>query len=146
MSKTVKPSVRRHISRDVFTFKAVGYPLIFLFALVCLIPFLIVIGSSLTSENYIIRNGYSIIPKELSLESYKTIFQSPMAILRAYGVTIFVTLVGTALSVFLNTMAGYVLQRKILNGETVFPFFTFSQHCSAAGLCHGTFYVLNIWG
>lgn len=90
MSKTVKPSVRRHISRDVFTFKAVGYPLIFLFALVCLIPFLIVIGSSLTSENYIIRNGYSIIPKELSLESYKTIFQSPMAILRAYGVTIFV--------------------------------------------------------
>ena len=134
MSKTVKPSVRRHISRDVFTFKAVGYPLIFLFALVCLIPFLIVIGSSLTSENYIIRNGYSIIPKELSLESYKTIFQSPMAILRAYGVTIFVTLVGTALSVFLNTMAGYVLQRKDFEWRNRLSFFYFFTTLFSGGL------------
>ena len=130
----MKPSVRRHISRDVFTFKAVGYPLIFLFALVCLIPFLIVIGSSLTSENYIIRNGYSIIPKELSLESYKTIFQSPMAILRAYGVTIFVTLVGTALSVFLNTMAGYVLQRKDFEWRNRLSFFYFFTTLFSGGL------------
>ena len=134
MSKPVKPSVSRHSSRYVFTFKALGYPLIFLFALVCLIPFLIVIGSSLTSDNYIIRNGYSIIPKELSLESYKTIFQSPMAILRAYGVTIFVTLVGTALSVFLNTMAGYVLQRKDFEWRNRLSFFYFFTTLFSGGL------------
>ena len=103
---------KKIISRDVLVFKAVGYPLIFLFAAVCLIPFLIVIGSSFTAESYIIRNGYSILPKEWSIESYATIFRSPMAIIRAYGVTIFVTIAGTVLSVFLNTMAGYVLQRK----------------------------------
>ena len=48
---------KKIISRDVLVFKAVGYPLIFLFAAVCLIPFLIVIGSSFTAESYIIRNG-----------------------------------------------------------------------------------------
>ena len=44
---------KKIISRDVLVFKAVGYPLIFLFAAVCLIPFMIVIGSSFTAESYI---------------------------------------------------------------------------------------------
>ena len=52
---------KKTVSRDVLVFKAVGYPLIFLFAAVCLIPFLVVIGSSFTSESYIIRNGYNRI-------------------------------------------------------------------------------------
>ena len=116
---------KKTVSRDVLVFKAVGYPLIFLFAAVCLIPFLVVIGSSFTSESYIIRNGYSILPKEWSMESYATIFRSPMAIIRAYGVTIFVTTTGTILSVFLNTMAGYVLQRKDFEWRNKLSFYYF---------------------
>ena len=64
---------KKIISRDVLVFKAVGYPLIFLFAAVCLIPFLIVIGSSFTAESYIIRNGYSILPKEWSIACARTV-------------------------------------------------------------------------
>ena len=125
---------KKIISRDVLVFKAVGYPLIFLFAAVCLIPFLIVIGSSFTAESYIIRNGYSIIPKEWSIESYATIFRSPMAIIRAYGVTIFVTTAGTVLSVFLNTMAGYVLQRKDFEWRNKLSFFYFFTTLFSGGL------------
>ena len=125
---------KKIISRDVLVFKAVGYPLIFLFAAVCLIPFLIVIGSSLTAESYIIRNGYSILPKEWSIESYATIFRSPMAIIRAYGVTIFVTTAGTVLSVFLNTMAGYVLQRKDFEWRNKLSFFYFFTTLFSGGL------------
>lgn len=134
MKKIANLSPRRQSAADVLTFQAIGYPLLFLFALVCLIPFLIVIGSSLTSESYIIRNGYSILPGELSLESYKTIFQSPMAILRAYGVTIFVTVTGTALSVFLNMMAGYVLQRKDFEWRNRLSFFYFFTTLFSGGL------------
>lgn len=134
MKKIANLSPRRQRAADVLTFQAIGYPLLFLFALVCLIPFLIVIGSSLTSESYIIRNGYSILPGELSLESYKTIFQSPMAILRAYGVTIFVTVTGTALSVFLNMMAGYVLQRKDFEWRNRLSFFYFFTTLFSGGL------------
>lgn len=125
---------RRRTTKDVLCFKAVGYPLILLFAILCLIPFLIVIGSSFTSESSIIRNGYSIWPKEWSFESYKTIFQSPMAILRAYGVTIMVTIVGTVLSVFLNTMAGYVLQRKDFEWRNRLSFFYFFTTLFSGGL------------
>ena len=125
---------KKIISRDVLVFKAVGHPLIFLFAAVCLIPFLIVIGSSFTAESYIIRNGYSILPKEWSIESYATIFRSPMAIIRAYGVTIFVTIAGTVLSVFLNTMAGYVLQRKDFEWRNKLSFFYFFTTLFSGGL------------
>nr|WP_308626429.1 carbohydrate ABC transporter permease [uncultured Eisenbergiella sp.] len=125
---------KKTMSRDVLVFKAVGYPLIFLFAAVCLIPFLIVIGSSFTSESYIIRNGYSIFPKEWSIESYATIFRSPMAIIRAYMVTIFVTVAGTVLSVFLNTMAGYVLQRKDFEWRNKLSFFYFFTTLFSGGL------------
>ena len=125
---------KKIISRDVLVFKAVGYPLILLFAAVCLIPFLIVIGSSFTAESYIIRNGYSILPKEWSIESYATIFRSPMAIIRAYGVTIFVTTAGTVLSVFLNTMAGYVLQRKDFEWRNKLSFFYFFTTLFSGGL------------
>lgn len=125
---------KRRASGDVLCFKAVGYPLIFLFAILCLVPFLIVIGSSFTSESYIIRNGYSIWPGEWSFESYKTIFESPMAILRAYGVTITVTVAGTTLSVFLNTMAGYVLQRKDFAWRNKLSFYYFFTTLFSGGL------------
>lgn len=129
-----KVSSKRHMPKDVLAFKALGYPILFLFAIICLIPFLIVIGSSLTSESSIIRNGYTIFPREWSFESYKTIFDSPMAIIRAYGVTIFVTVVGTALSVFLNTMAGYVLQRKDFAWRNKLSFFYFFTTLFSGGL------------
>lgn len=122
------------MSKDVICFKGIGYPLIFAAAALCLVPFLIVIGSSFTSESYIIRNGYSIWPGDWSLESYQTIFRSPMAIIRAYGVTIFVTVVGTVLSVFLNTMAGYVLQRKDFGWRNKFSFYYFFTTLFSGGL------------
>lgn len=125
---------RRHMSKDVLMFKTVGYIILFVFAILCLIPFLIVIGSSLTSESEIIRSGYSILPKEISLDSYKTIFESPMSILRAYGVTIIVTVAGTALSVFLNTMTGYVLQRKDFEWRNKLSFYFFFTTLFSGGL------------
>lgn len=135
MSRSVKKlHQKRCDSKDVRVFKAISYPIIFLFAFLCLIPFLIVIGSSFTSENYIIRNGYTIFPKEWSLESYITIFKSPMAIVRAYGVTFFVTIVGTVLSVFINSMAGYVLQRKDFEWKNKLSFFYFFTTLFNGGL------------
>lgn len=133
MSRGIKRR-RRPLSKDVALFKGIGYPIIFIFAVICLIPFLIVIGSSLTSESYIIRNGYSIFPKEISFDSYQTIFNSPMTIIRAYGVTGFVTIVGTILSVFLNTMAGYVLQRKDFAWRNKISFFYFFTTLFSGGL------------
>lgn len=125
---------KRRMSKDVLMFKSVGYSLLFLFAVICLIPFLIVVGSSFTSEASIIKYGYSIWPKEFSMNSYETIFKSPVTIFRAYGVTIIVTAVGTSLSVFLNTMTGYVLQRKDFEWRNKVSFYFFFTTLFSGGL------------
>jgi putative aldouronate transport system permease protein len=78
----------------------------------CLIPFLIVISSSLTDEQTIIENGYSLFPRKLSLLAYEYILNDPGQIGRAYGVTIFITVVGTIVSLVLSSSLAYVLSRK----------------------------------
>lgn len=121
-------------SKDVIIFKAIGYPLIGIFALACLVPFLIVIGSSFASESEIARYGYGIWPREFTLDSYRTIFKNPMSIVRAYGVTIFVTIVGTVLSTIINMMTGYVLMRQDFKWRNKFSFYFFFTTLFSGGL------------
>lgn len=121
-------------SYDKVIFNIIGYPLISIFAIFCLIPFVMIISSSFTSEEYIIKYGYSIIPRQFSLESYRLTLQNPVAILRAYGVTILVTVIGTALGVFINAMTGYVLQRKDFRWRNIFSFYFFFTTLFSGGL------------
>lgn len=125
---------KKKLSGDELLFKGIGFPLLVLFGLVCVIPFILIISSSFTSENYIIRNGYTLLPKEFSTAAYGLIFQNPRKILRAYAVTIFVTAVGTAVSVFINSMTGYVLQRKDFRWRNIFSFYFFFTTLFSGGL------------
>lgn len=72
-----------------------------LITLIVVLPFLLVFVSSVTDENVLIRNGYSFFPEKFSLYAYQYIIRQGDKILRAYGVTIFVTFVGTALNLVL---------------------------------------------
>ena len=93
-------------------FDIISYVAITLLTLFCLIPFLLVISGSFTSQNSILADGYRLIPSEFSLEAYRVIFKTPEAILRAYGVSIFITVVGTIISLLIVSMAAYVLSNK----------------------------------
>lgn len=125
---------KKKLTGDELLFKGIGFPVLILFGLVCVIPFLLIISSSFTSENYIIRNGYTLLPKEFSTSAYALIFQNPTKILRAYAVTIFVTAAGTAVSVFINSMTGYVLQRKDFKWRNIFSFYFFFTTLFSGGL------------
>lgn len=67
---------------------------------------------SVSDEAAIIRNGYRFIPDILSLKAYEYLLKDVRVIGRAYGVTIFVTLVGSTLNVMFNSMYAYSLSRK----------------------------------
>jgi putative aldouronate transport system permease protein len=85
--------------------------LFFVFCVVvCLYPLLLVIGISFT-DNDALRNGYSIIPRVFSMEGYSYVFNSSNNIVRAYGVTIFNTAIGTFLHVFIVSLFAYPLSR-----------------------------------
>lgn len=93
------------------------------FAFLCVFPFLFVMILSFTDETTLARNGYRLIPEKLSLEAYKYIIQSGDALLRSYGVTIFVTVVGTLLSMVLITLYAYGISRKSFKYRRLFDFF-----------------------
>lgn len=105
-----------------------------LFALLCVIPFYLIIVASFTDESSLIRNGYPLIPTDFSVQSYLLCLKNPTEILRAYGTTIGVTVVGTALAVFIATMTGYVLSRKDFPWRNKFSFFFFFTTLFSGGL------------
>jgi putative aldouronate transport system permease protein len=83
------------------------------FAVVCVLPFLLVVAASVTEEAAIIKYGYQLWPKAFSLKAYQLIFtnaQNPVA--RSYGVTVLVTLAGTLLNVAMTSMAAFTLSNK----------------------------------
>ena len=86
--------------------------LFLLLALACVVPFLFVIIISLTSEESLRLNGYRFIPDEWSLEAYKHILSSGSDILKAYGVSILVTISGTLLGLIIMSTYAYALSRR----------------------------------
>lgn len=82
-----------------------------LMALACVIPVILVVAISFSAEESITEYGYRFIPKIFSLEGYTFLISQSKMIARALGVSIFVTVGGTALGVLLTTLMGYVLSR-----------------------------------
>lgn len=127
MTKTVAKKTKPGMDLDERILNVVGYIFVVFIALVCLFPFWIVVVGSFTSEASVIRQGFWVWPREFALDSYRQALANPLAVLKAYGVTIFVTAVGTAISVIITTMTGWVLQRKDFpwrNGFSMYFFFT----------------------
>lgn len=93
--------------------------------IVCLFPFVIMLMSSITDESALVIEGYSAFPKELSMAAYEYLFKDPAMIVRAYGVTIIVTVCGTALGLTISTLLAYGLSIKKLPFRNAIAFFLF---------------------
>lgn len=125
---------RRIISTDKIVFNVIGYILLGAVTLICILPFYLIIVGSLTDESEIIRKGFNIFITKFSLEGYKLCLKNPTSIIIAYRNTIFVTIVGTAISLFITTMTGYVLQRKDFPWRNQFSFFFYFTTLFNGGL------------
>lgn len=84
----------------------------FLWALACVLPLILVVIVSFSSEQSIFQNGYSFFPSEWSLDAYRFFFRLGDQLIRSYGITIFVTVVGTLFSLSITALFAYVLSRK----------------------------------
>jgi len=126
--------LKNAIKKDHMVFNMIAYPVITILSLICLIPFIIIVSSSLTQEQSIIANGYNFIPKVFSIEAYKTLFAYPGDIIRAYGITILVTLLGTLIGLFLTAMTAFVLSVKSFPWANRFSFFFYFTTLFSGGL------------
>lgn len=108
-------------------FRLASYTLVSLIALFCLLPFIVMLAGSFSSEDSVLKDGYWFWPRAFSLEAYHFIFRYPRDVLNAFKNSVLITVIGTAVSLFISTMAAYVLYRKEVkyrNGLAFFLYFT----------------------
>ncbi|NWL87761.1 MULTISPECIES: carbohydrate ABC transporter permease [unclassified Paenibacillus] len=91
---------------------AFAYIYMILFVIVAIIPFMTIISTSITDEQYIRANGFDIFPHKVTWSAYKYVLGRGSTILDAYQVTTFVTVVGTLFSMLITTMMAFALSRK----------------------------------
>lgn len=94
-------------------------------AICSIIPFIILLASSLTDEAAILTEGYSFWPKEISFAAYEYLLNNSESILRAYGITVFVTVLGTFASLAITSLLAYALSRRDLPYRNTIAFFVF---------------------
>ena len=134
MSKNADHLGKVKKGKDVIALYTIAYIFTGAIALMCLIPFLMVLSGSFSSEAAISANGFSIFPQEFNLEAYKTVFKEPTVVIRAYATTIILTIVGTGLGLLLQTVTAYVLSRRDFEWRNAFSFFFYFTTLFSGGL------------
>ena len=113
----------------------VGAHIVMVILSLCFIfPFLLLIMSSITDEQELIRNGYTLFPKALSLNAYQYMFKSSNKIISAYGITILSTVVGTVCGLSMTILMAYPLSRRDLPGRNGLAFYVFFTMLFSGGL------------
>jgi putative aldouronate transport system permease protein len=108
-------------SADYWIFRVVLYLFLIMVTLTCVLPFIHVISKSFSSEAYVIANKVFLLPRGFTLEAYRKVF-ADASIIHSLFVTILVTVLFTALGMFLTTCAAYALSRPQLGGRRVLTF------------------------
>lgn len=128
------PRKGRRVDAASLPFRLLFGALLLLFGLFCLAPFIMVVSVSLTPQSIIDEFGFQFIPKEISFEAYQYLFRFPEMIIRAYGVSIFITVVGTILNLVLTAMLAYPLSRMEFRWRKGISFYLFFTMIFSGGL------------
>ncbi|WP_420800451.1 carbohydrate ABC transporter permease [Paenibacillus piscarius] len=134
---------KKPVNRDKMILSIVGYITLTILAVFCVFPFILVISSSLSEESAIIEKGFQIFPTAFSTEAYSLLFKYPTEMLKAYGITISVTAIGTLVGLFLTSMTAYVLSRRDFKWRSSFSFFFFFTTLFSGGLVPWYLMIVN---
>ncbi|MCI8355957.1 MAG: carbohydrate ABC transporter permease [Lachnospiraceae bacterium] len=113
--------------------------------LIVVIPILIVFMSSFSEESAAIKYGYTIWPRQFSLDAYRYVASKFDVIGRAYLITVVVTIVGTTLSLLITACLGYGLSQKNLPGRKFFMFMVFFTMLFNGGLIPTYYFYTNVF-
>lgn len=137
MSKLlVKKKHKKPISKSERLLQVFIVIFLSLFTLMCLLPFINIIGSSFATTGEIATSKFILIPKTFTLDAYKYIL-STATIFRSLGVSIFVTVVGTFFSMVLTSFMAYALSKRYLVGRRVVNFIVVFTMLFSGGMIPG---------
>lgn len=110
-----------------------GYVFLTLYSVCCIVPFIIIVSTSFTSESVIRSEGVQFLPKDITLTAYNMVTKSG-GIWWSYVLTIALTAIGTLLGLSIIAMTGYALQRKDFPFRNAISFFIYFTSLFQAGL------------
>ena len=146
-SQSQIPAARRmKLDSSEAVLRSVSYVSISLFALMCGLPFVLIISASISQESKIIENGFSLLPQGFSLAAYELIFTSPRQIIGSYVVTIVMTVLGVVIGLGITAMTGYALQRRDFPLRNYISFFIYFTTLFSAGLAPTYLWVARTLG
>ncbi len=102
--------------------------------LLCLLPLLLVLSISLSQEADLIREGFRLIPKKVSLDAYQMILEAPDRLVQSYRITVFATLTGTLVHLLITSMMAYSLSRTTFRYRRILSFYLFFTMLFHGGL------------
>ena len=116
------------------TFNRVATIILSILVTITLLPIVLIIIASFTQETALLRDGYTFFPKQWSLDAYVYIIRQSSVIFRAYGVSVFVTIVGTVLSVLITTTLAYPMSKRSFKYSNPLSFFVFFTMLFSGGI------------
>lgn len=108
--------IKRSLGERIFN--VVNIILVVMLVFICLFPFLNTLANSLSDDNAIAAGKVSVIPVGWQLDSYKYVLMNKN-VMRSLGVTVTVTIIGTAINMLLTFITAYPLSRRDLKGKGV---------------------------
>jgi putative aldouronate transport system permease protein len=109
------------------------YAILTLLGLITVLPVLNILAKSLSESSAIATHPLMLFPRSWTFEAYYYIFDTPV-LLRSFGITVFVTVVGTALNLLFTTTAAYGLSKTYLPGYRVLMWIVIVPMLFGAGL------------
>ena len=114
MTRMAKKPIKR---KPVSPFAIVNGILMFFVCLACLLPFWVILTSSLSTNSLLQKNGVSVFFQGFTFEGYRFLFSMSDLFLHSLGVSLAVSFASALISVLVCTAAAYVLSKKYLPGR-----------------------------
>jgi putative aldouronate transport system permease protein len=124
----------RRLSNNGWVRRTIIHAVLLVCAIAFAAPLLLVLSSSLSTESSIAKQGYGFLPRHFSTQAYQYILGNPGQIVRAYGVSVLVTVVGTVLSMIAMTMLAYALSRPEFRARKPLSFYVMFTMLFSGGL------------
>ena len=142
---TGRPRAMRLDSSEA-VLRGISYVGVTVFALICALPFVLIVSASFSDESKILEHGFSLLPQGFSTAAYDLIFASPRQIIGSYIVTIVMTVLGVIFGLGITAMTGYALQRKDFPLRNPISFFIYFTTLFSAGLAPTYLWVAKTLG
>ncbi len=127
-------------------FRIFGHIVMIIITLCAILPLVLLLISSFTDNDTLVRNGYSFIPEKVSASAYEYIFTSGNSVVHAYGISILLTCLGTLIGLTITTLLGYALSKTFLPGRGILTFLVFFTMLFNGGLVPTYINYSNVFG